>query len=37
MGYVWVRARIGDPDRVRVVEVDALVDTEATLTVIPRG
>ena len=36
MGHVWVRARIGDPDRRRVVEVEALVDTGATLTVVPR-
>ncbi len=36
MGHVWVRARIGDPNRRRVVEVEALVDTGATLTVIPR-
>jgi len=36
MGRVWVRARIGDPGKKRVVEVDALVDTGATLTVIPR-
>jgi len=35
MGHVWVRARIGDPGKKRVVEVDALVDTGATLTVIP--
>jgi len=36
MGHVWVKARIGDPSRRRVVEVYALVDTGATLTVIPR-
>jgi aspartyl protease family protein len=36
MGHVWVRVKIGDPDKKRVVEVDALVDTGATLTVIPR-
>jgi len=36
MGHVWVRARVGDSGRRRVVEVDALVDTDATLTVIPR-
>jgi len=35
MGHVWVKARIGDPGR-RIVEVDALVDTGATLTVVPR-
>ena len=37
MGHVWVRVRIGDVDRRRVVEVDALVDTGATLTVVPRS
>lgn len=36
MGHVWVKARIGDPDRRKIVEVDALVDTGATLTVMPR-
>jgi len=36
MGHVWVKARIGDPGKRRVIEVDALVDTGATLTVIPR-
>lgn len=36
MGHVWVKARIGDPDRNKTVEVDALVDTGATLTVVPR-
>lgn len=36
MGHVWVKARIGDPGRRRIVEVDALVDTGATLTVVPR-
>jgi len=36
VGHVWVRARIGRPDRSKVVEVDALVDTGATLTVVPR-
>lgn len=33
---MWVRAKIGDGERRRVVEVDALVDTGATLTVVPR-
>jgi len=33
---VWVKARIGDPGKRRIVEVDALVDTGATLTVVPR-
>jgi len=36
MGYTWVKARIGDVDRKRVVDVDAVVDTGATLTVVPR-
>ncbi|ADM27366.1 conserved hypothetical protein [Ignisphaera aggregans DSM 17230] len=36
MGHVWVKARIGDPSKRRVIEVDALVDTGATLTAIPR-
>ena len=36
MGHVWVKVRIGDPGKRRVAEVDALVDTGATLTVIPR-
>ena len=37
MGRIWARARLGDPERRRVVEVDALVDTGATLTVVPRA
>lgn len=37
MGHVWVRARIGSEDSSNVIEVEALVDTGATLTVIPRG
>ena len=36
MGHVWVKARIGDVNRRKVVEVEALVDTGATLTVVPR-
>ncbi len=36
LGRVWVKARIGDPDLRRVIEVEALVDTGATLTVVPR-
>jgi len=36
MGHVWVKVRIGDPDRIRVIEINALVDTGATLTVVPR-
>jgi len=36
VGHVWVRAKIGDVEGKKVVEVDALVDTGATLTVVPR-
>lgn len=36
MGHIWVKAKIGDPSGVRIIEVEALVDTGATLTVIPR-
>jgi len=36
VGRVWVKAKLGDPERVNIIEVDALVDTGATLTVIPR-
>jgi len=36
VGHVWVKAKLGDPERVNVIEVNALVDTGATLTVIPR-
>ena len=36
LGHVWVKVRIGDPDRLNVAEVEALVDTGATLTVVPR-
>jgi len=36
MGHVWVKARIGDPGKRGIIEVDALVDTGATLAVIPR-
>ncbi|MEM2894160.1 MAG: retroviral-like aspartic protease family protein [Candidatus Bathyarchaeia archaeon] len=36
MGHVWVKAKIGNESRIRYVETDALVDTGATLTVIPR-
>ncbi len=37
MRHVWVNARIGSVDLSRVIEVKALVDTGATLTVIPRS
>ncbi len=36
MGHVWVKARIGKPDKSVVIDVDGLVDTGATLTVISR-
>lgn len=36
MGHVWVKAKIGDPEKRNVTEVEALVDTGATLTTIPR-
>jgi len=36
MGHVWVKVRLGDPAGTKIIEVDALVDTGATLTVIPR-
>lgn len=36
MGHVWVKAKIGDENRIRLIEINALVDTGATLTVIPR-
>lgn len=36
MGHIWVKARIGDENCIRIIEADALVDTGATLTVIPR-
>ncbi|MEM2210235.1 MAG: aspartyl protease family protein [Nitrososphaerales archaeon] len=36
MGHVWVKTKIGDENRTKLIEVDALVDTGATLTTIPR-
>lgn len=36
LGHVWVKAKIGDENRIRLIETNALVDTGATLTVIPR-
>ena len=36
MDHVWVKARVGDVNRRKVSEVKALVDTSATLTVVPR-
>jgi len=37
MGHVWVKARIGNEDGSKIIETMALVDTGATLTVIPRS
>lgn len=36
MSHVWVKARIGNENCTRLIKTDALVDTGATLTVIPR-
>ena len=36
MGHVWVRARVGDESGSKSAEVEAFIDTGATLTVIPR-
>jgi clan AA aspartic protease len=36
VGHVWVRVRVGDESGSKSAEVEALVDTGATLTVIPR-
>jgi putative transposase len=36
VGHVWVKARVGDESGSKSAEVEALVDTGATLTVIPR-
>ncbi|MEM2429097.1 MAG: aspartyl protease family protein [Nitrososphaerales archaeon] len=36
LGHVWVKTKIGDENRTKLIEVDALVDTGATLTTIPR-
>ncbi|RSN68215.1 aspartyl protease [Candidatus Korarchaeum cryptofilum] len=37
MDHIWVKVRIGRPDGTKYVDTDALVDTGATLTVIPRS
>lgn len=36
MGHVWVKAKLCSVDKSKCVEVDALVDTGATLSAIPR-
>ena len=35
--HVWVNVRIGNEDRSRIIEARALVDTGATLTIVPRS
>jgi clan AA aspartic protease len=37
MRHIWVDVRIGSEDCLKVTEVRALVDTGATLTIIPRS
>jgi aspartyl protease family protein len=37
VSHMWVTVRVGSEDGSRFVETRALVDTGATLTVIPRG
>jgi clan AA aspartic protease len=37
MGHVWVDVKIGCEDASRIIETRALVDTGATLTVIPES
>jgi clan AA aspartic protease len=37
MGHIWVDIRISSEDCLKVTEVRALVDTGATLTIIPRS
>jgi len=37
MGHVWVTVKVGSEDGSRVIETRALVDTGATLTVVPRA
>jgi len=37
MGHVWVTVKVGSEDGSRVIEARALVDTGATLTVVPRA
>ena len=36
MGHVWIKARICSMDKSKCIDVDALVDTGATLSVLPR-
>lgn len=36
LGHVWVKTKISDEDCNKLIEVDALVDTGATLMIIPR-
>jgi aspartyl protease family protein len=37
MRHIWVDVRIGSEDCSKITEVRALVDTGATLTIIPRS
>jgi len=37
MGHVWVDIKIGNEDASKIIEARALVDTGATLTVVPRS
>ena len=37
MGHIWVIVKIGCEDASRIIETKALVDTGATLTVIPES
>lgn len=36
MGHITVKVKIADPDRSKVKETEGLVDTGATLTVLPQ-
>ena len=37
MGHIWVDVKVGCEDASRIIETRALVDTGATLTVIPES
>jgi clan AA aspartic protease len=37
MGHIWVNVKVGCEDASRIIETRALVDTGATLTVIPES
>ena len=36
MGHIFVKTKVGNPSKAEIVELDAIIDTEATLTIIPR-